>query len=487
MKSVLVGLAIVALTATPAAAQPGHGNAYHVDCASTKTPKGTVGHPLTSLDQVNALDLGPGDRVLFKRGTTCAGTLAPQGSGEAGAPIVIDTYGSGAKPHIQGGGADDAVKLHNQQQWEIRDLEVTNTGATAGKRRGVRVSARDAGTLGHIVLRGLNVHDVNGDDTKDEYGSAGITMWVEGNSVPTRFDDVQILDNTIARVDRSGVFLFSSWNRSGWGKDSPGVHVPWTGVKVNGNTVTDVGGDGIVLGSVAGALAEHNRVDGYQRRSKGYSAGLWTHNSDDVVIQFNEVSGGETTRDGMSFDVDENGFGTVFQYNHSHDNAGGFLLLCNAGGAIRNAVVRYNLSVNDHFRGVENCGGGVESAAVYNNTFVIGDGVEQTVINENNTTRRNVSFTNNIVLVQGTGKASFKLRSGGYTLADNLLYGVAAPAGATGTVTGDPLLDAAYKLGAGSPALGRGRAIEANGGRDYFGNPVTCTPDIGMHQLTPCN
>ncbi|MFI6496025.1 right-handed parallel beta-helix repeat-containing protein [Nonomuraea typhae] len=487
MKAVLAGFVVagLALTATPA--QAGSARAVHVDCQSVKTPKGTVGHPLTSLDQVNALTLRPGARVLFKRGTTCTGTLAPKGSGAPGRPIVIDAYGRGAKPRIQGGGAEDAVKLHNQQYWEIAGLDVANTGATAGKRRGVRVSARDAGTLRHIVLRDLDVHDVNGDDTKDEYGSAGITLWVEGNTVPTLFDDVRITGNTVTGVDRSGIFLFSTWNTSGWGKEPGNRHIPWTGVKVSGNTVTDVGGDGIVLGSVTGALAENNRVHGFQRRSKGYSAGLWTHNSDNVVIQFNEVSGGETTRDGMSFDVDENGFGTVFQYNYSHGNQGGFLLLCNAAGTIKDAVVRYNLSVDDHFRGVENCSGGVESAAVYNNTFVIGDGVTQTVINENNANRRNVLFANNVVSVTGTGKASFNLRSGGYMLENNLLNGVAVPAGATGTVTGDPLLSADGKLQPGSPALQKGRTIEDNGGRDYFGNPVTCTPDLGMHQLTPCN
>ncbi|MFI6292715.1 right-handed parallel beta-helix repeat-containing protein [Nonomuraea sp. NPDC050790] len=502
MKALFIGFVLTSLTATPAlaatpgsaaapaSAEPGfggHGRAVHVDCQSRKAPKGTVGHPLTTLDQVNALALRPGDRVLFKRGSACTGTLAPQGSGRAGAPIRIDAYGSGAKPRIQAGGADDAVKLHNQQHWEIANLDVANTGAAAGKRRGVRVSARDAGTLRHIVLRGLDVHDVNGDDTKDEYGSAGITMWVEGNTTPTLFDDVLITGNTVTSVDRSGIFLFSTWNNSGWGKEPARRHVPWTGVKVERNTVTDVGGDGIVLGSVTGALAEHNRVHGFQRRSQGYSAGLWTHNSDAVVIQFNEVSGGETTRDGMSFDVDENGFGTIFQYNRSHDNAGGFLLLCNAAGKIKDAVVRYNLSVDDHFRGVENCSGGVESAAIYNNTFVIGDGVTQTVINENNANPRNVLFANNIVVTRGSGKATFNLRSGGYKLENNLLNGVAVPDGASGTVTGDPLLTAEGRLQQGSPALRKGREIAGNGGRDHFGNPVTCLPDIGMHQLTTCD
>ncbi|MFI6322845.1 right-handed parallel beta-helix repeat-containing protein [Nonomuraea sp. NPDC050556] len=471
-------LLTVFLVAPMAVAAPA-ATTHYVDCSG-----GQAG-AYTSLAQVNALALAPGDTVLFKRGTRCTGTLAPRGSGAEGSPIRIDAYGTGAKPGIDGAGAPDAVVLDNQQQWEIRNLDVTNTAAGTARRRGVRISAKDAGTLRHLVLEGVDVHDVSGDDSKDVDGSAGITAWVEGGTVPTVFDDLRITGNTVTHADRSGIFLFSDWNRSGWGK-RPGPYHPWTEVVVSGNTVTDVGGDGIVLGSVTGAVAEHNRIQGFQRRSAGYSAGLWTHNSDDVLFQFNEVSGGETTRDGMAFDVDQNAFGTVFQYNHSHGNAGGFALLCNADGVIRGAVLRYNLSVDDRYRGVENCSGPIESASVYNNTFVIGDGVSQTVLNENNTTRRNVLFANNIVRKTGAGTASFTLRSGGYAVRNNVINGASAPSGATGTITADPLLAADHRVSAGSPALRAGQTVSGNGGRDYFGGPVPalCAPDIGLHQLS---
>jgi hypothetical protein len=54
-----------------------------------------------TLEKVNAAELIPGDRVLFRRGGLWRGQLVPQ-SGSNGAPIVYGAYGSGAKPILQG-------------------------------------------------------------------------------------------------------------------------------------------------------------------------------------------------------------------------------------------------------------------------------------------------------------------------------------------------------------------------------------------------
>ena len=44
---------------------------------------------------------------------------------------IRDRYGGEAKPVINGHGeAEDAVLLKNQEYWEIRNLEVTNTGTS---------------------------------------------------------------------------------------------------------------------------------------------------------------------------------------------------------------------------------------------------------------------------------------------------------------------------------------------------------------------
>ena len=95
----------------------------------------------------------PGNHLLLKRGTVCNGALNPQGSGNAKSPIVIDAYGTGAQPVINGGSAKGALTLFNQQYWEINNLEITG-----GNLYGVYVSGNTPNTsINHIYLRNLNV------------------------------------------------------------------------------------------------------------------------------------------------------------------------------------------------------------------------------------------------------------------------------------------------------------------------------------------
>ena len=109
-----------------------------------------------------------------------------------------------------------------------------------------------------------------------------------------------------------------------------------------------------------------------------YSAGIWPWSSDDTIIQFNEVSEFKGTRDGQAFDSDGNCSGTVFQYNYSHDNDGGFMLICSSGTwkpprMIPNSgtIVRYNISQNDRAR-TFHISGPVKDVQIYNNVFFIG-------------------------------------------------------------------------------------------------------------------
>ncbi|MFC9456246.1 hypothetical protein [Streptomyces sp. NPDC056983] len=195
----------------------------------------------------------------------------------------------------------------------------------------------------------------------------------------------------------------------------------------------------------------------------------------------------------MAYDVDEGSFGTVFQYNYSHDNAGGFFLVCSADGTLGDAVIRFNISQNDHFRGIETCRGSFSGVRFLHNTIYVGDGVGQTVVNENTTSRHEIAFDDNIVVKEGAGTAAFTLRSGGVTASHNVLYGIGATPSNPGGTTADPLLTrpgaatgygdagAAYALRAGSPALGAGAPLADAGTRDFAGNPVVpgAAPNIG--------
>lgn len=116
--------------------------------------------------------------------------------------------------------------------------------------------------------------------------------------------------------------------------------------------------DGIVPIGCDGAVIEYKRMrDCTRLLPEGEAgAGIWSWSCDNTGIQFNEVSDHKAPWDAQDFDADWNCRNTLMQYNYSHDNEGGFLLVC-TNGAVRepvnagdvDAVVRYDVSVNDGF------------------------------------------------------------------------------------------------------------------------------------------
>ncbi|MEV0375554.1 right-handed parallel beta-helix repeat-containing protein, partial [Streptomyces sp. NPDC050636] len=475
-RTALVALSAAAFAAPqvqaiPAQAAPAyaHGAAttYYVDCdAGSDSAAGTSATAAwRTLRKASAAALRPGGRILFKRGTACTGTFAPSTSGAAGAPLGAGAYGSGAKPRIEGAGARAAILLDNVQYWELRDLDVTNTGpvTTTDRRAGVLVRLHDFGTGRHYLVDGVDVHDVNGADFKDPDPSGGILFAVQGAAKPTRFADVTVRHSTVVHTDRTGIGTSSTWGRRPEHPEGPGPSfAPITGLSLHHNTVRDVGGDGIVVQTAVGARVENNLVDGFNTRSAGYNAGIWAWNSDDVLYQFNEVTGGHGTRDSMAYDIDGGNNGNVYQYNYSHDNEGGFLLICNGEGMTSDRnTVRYNISVNDQNKSAPY---GVISVVcepatntlVHNNT--ISTNVPDTAMVSSNGPG-GVTFRNNIFA--GAGPAS-PIRDPHNTYDHNLYARISGiPAGDTAPVRADPRFVAPddVRLRAGSPALGAGVSV----------------------------
>lgn len=158
--SLLLAGALTVSLAVPAVAgnsqaQPkkdtSYGTTYYLDSTIGKTDGDglTPANAFDSLEDINAKTFQPGDQILIKAGTQYTGTLWPKGSGCEGYPIVIDMYGEGDKPLIDGNGAyfmpqvkdwqgpftgetgdqiGAAVYLYNQEYIEINNLEVKNQG-----------------------------------------------------------------------------------------------------------------------------------------------------------------------------------------------------------------------------------------------------------------------------------------------------------------------------------------------------------------------
>jgi hypothetical protein len=118
-----------------------------------------------------------------------------------------------------------------------------------------------------------------------------------------------------------------------------------------------VGGDGIVPWATDHALIEHNIVLHCNERAGSYNAGIWLWSTDSSLFELNEAAFTHSARDGEGFDSDYNSKNSTFRYNYSHDNDGGFMLICtpvkrdpekNIGNT--GTVIEYNISRNDHAR-----------------------------------------------------------------------------------------------------------------------------------------
>lgn len=468
-----------------------------------------------TLEKINATTFQPGDRILLKSSSIFRGQLWPKGSGAESHPISIGMYGGGVKPVINGEGLyEDAVLLKNQEYWEIQDLEITNTGPQRAERRAVHLALENYGDAHHIYVRSLTIHDVNGIDNVKQNG--GINYTSVSDKKPSRLVDLRIENNEIFHVDRSGIFGWAdSWVRSKWN--------PSIGVIVRGNQLHDIGGDGIVVVGTDGAVVEQNVVGRANQRSEGYNVAIWAWSADNTIIQSNEAYGTKGQRDGEGFDSDWNSRNTTIQYNYSHDNDGGFLLICNEGGHApgENAgntgtVVRYNISRNDRTRGIT-MAGPVKNTLIYNNTIYTDAHriVDMLLFADWNGWSEDTYFYNNIFYAAGLARFSHgvsRAADGAYSTSlglepsknnvfdSNLYYGVKPPANDAHAVAADPkLVDArrgdvgrvslsGYRLQPDSPAKASGKLIENSGGRDFWGNVVpSCDKtDRGASQSHDC-
>jgi hypothetical protein len=379
----------------------------------------------------------------------------------------------------------------------------------------VHVVAENSGDLHHIYVQHLTVHDVNGDFKEKVNG--GIHYSSVGNIKPSRFIDLRIEQNHIFHVDRSGIFGWSThWIRSRW--------YPSLDVVIRNNVLDDIGGDGIVNVATDGALVEHNVVSHASQRSQDYNVGIWPWSADNTVIQYNEVYGTHGQHDAEGFDSDWNSRHTIIQYNYSHDNEGGFLLICNDGSQSSSdsagnvgTIVRYNISQNDHHRAIK-LSGSVKNTLIYNNTLYVGKGENSDLILHTDWTgwASDTFIYNNIFYVEGKGQFGYGVKGnpdGSYDSApgpgksvnnvydSNLYYGVESPAEDSHALTANPMLAdpgrarlgfatlQGYVLRPGSSAIDTGRTIEENGGKDFFGTtvPQCAGTDRGAGESRDCS
>jgi hypothetical protein len=290
----------------------------------------------------------------------------------------------------------------NAEFVSVSGIEVTNDGLPSGVRYGVFVSAENSGVMRGIALRDLYIHDVRGlNDRKD---NGGIVFRAWGDKLPTRFEGMAIERNIIWRVDRSGIAGISD-------QVTVARWFPSRDVVIRDNYLEDVGGDGIVPRGTDGTLIEHNIVRNAAVRAPGYKVAIWQWSTDNTLIQLNEAAFTRGRYDGQGFDSDFNSRWTTIAYNYSHDNEGGFVLICSpkANGTDnignRRTLIRHNVSQNDGAR-IFQLSGSATDVQIEKNVIHVGakQDVQMVIATEWQGWATDIRLEDNALLVAGTAR-----------------------------------------------------------------------------------
>lgn len=400
VKSYLLPLLISVAFTTTAQAETYYINSVTGDDRAAGTSED---RPWRSVARIKDFPLKAGDRVLLMAGSVWKEPLTITRSGKASAPIIIAATGTGPRPRIDAGGVSSyAVAVMNAEYVSVSGLEVTNDAPTPAQRFGVLVSAENMGVTRSIRISDMYIHDVRGNNDRKDNG--GLVFRATGQRVATRFRDLVIERNIIWRVDRSGIAGISDRvTATNW--------FPSDYVVIRDNYLEDIGGDGIVPRGTDGALIEHNIVRYAGSRAPGYNAGIWQWSTDNSLIQLNESAFTRTRYDGQGFDSDFNSRRTTLLYNYSHDNAGGFLLICspkhndqdNLGN--RGTVARYNVSRNDGSR-IFQLAGNISDVLIEKNVIHVGKAmdVQMVIATQWDGWAKDVRINANMFNVAGTAR-----------------------------------------------------------------------------------
>ena len=477
------------------------GTTYYVDSkGGNDSNDGTSeSKAFKTLDKVNGLNLEPGDTVLLKKGSVFedqALKFTKEDSGTAEAPVKVSTYGEGDRPKINTNGhgqwelnygtpldnqnhkwkgtVSSSILIEDAEYLEIEGLELTNdrksttdtekdkvyNDANAMDRTGVAGVAKDNGTVDHIVLNDLYIHDVTGNVYNKHMTNGGIYFIVakptnEGETGIARYNDVQIRNCSLDTVNRWGIAVGYTyqWRQFETGElpDATMAKYGSSNVVIENNYLNHVGGDAITTMYLDRPLIQYNvsenaaeqinttdysknqprldangNVNGTQDVGAGrVAAGIWPWKCKNAIFQYNEcfktLNAASGNGDGQPWDADY-GDGTNYQYNYSHGNTASTIMFC--GGNSVNNTFRYNISQYEDMGPLDPAGNS-GNCQVYNNTFYIKEGLN-TIWHRSHGNGGPVDMENNIFYFAGNTPVTVNdwNPSGNKTFSNNLYYNV---------------------------------------------------------------
>lgn len=509
MKKIFVGITVGLMSLM--AAISANAQTYYVSNSGNDANSGlTEETAWATVERVNNQALKAGDEILFEAGGVWSGCLRIDASGNKNELIRVDSYGNGAKPVINGDGEVAAVYMENQEYISINNLELTNKG-TEARRFGVYIGADNCGSLRGIEIRNLIVHDVNGSYMnkynesnleKNDHWNGGIIAIASGDTVPTNFIGLTIAGCEVYNVARSGIVTFSNMYTA-FDKEVSGMSQQ---LKIANNRVHDIKGDGIIVcgdygGKVFGNRVCNTNLMSYTGEATSANVGMFAIHSTATHIFNNESCHSRTTHDGYGYDIDGNCDDVILEYNYSHDNEGGFLMLVNHD--TKNVTVRYNISKNDKTYSIAipspNDDWLSMSGRIYNNT-IYADEAESSHTFLLASKEVSMEIYNNIFDLNTGGVIKKGIESSANINLNNNLYNgnvsllaIAAlldsnpikkdPCFKDTSSVGDGYFTVkGFKLSENSPCIGAGIVTEDNTEFDFDGNKLSSKISIGAYQ-----
>jgi len=297
--TVLCAVAGMAAAALAAVAAPAFAatltGTYYVDnsagsgCSDSFTTT-SPSQPWCDFTPLNGNSLGPGSQVLLANGDTWDQPLYLSGSGTSSNWITLGSYGTGARPIIEGNGnaSDRTVVLTNVSYWHVQDLQLTNAG------EGLLVEYTTLGNVG-LDIHDIYAYDINGifnaspqqTDYPDIQDSAGITISAAGapttTSGQTVLSDVSIRDNET--YNTSGIFLIDDPANDGLPQSATST---FSGVQIVHNYLHDATAPQLAVEAAENPLVANNYVDcsGEQYAPQGTTC-FFVSDVDSAAIQNN--------------------------------------------------------------------------------------------------------------------------------------------------------------------------------------------------------
>ena len=334
-------------------------------------------------ERVKDINFLPGDIVLFKAGETFNGPFvfnANDGNNAANI-LTIGSYGitvASPRAYIYSS-TGDGIQLNNTQGIYIKDLDIIGSkyGAdlTFDNGNGVYILTNQtlATPLSNITLDNLNITG---------FGNNGVFIYsvdkinADGTKTTSKgFTKIILNKLSIQDMKENGILTFSeNWQL----KAGQNAALETSYNKITRKNINDIKitycklfnidgwadptkhkGSGIILGSANVGLISNCKAYncGKNNIASGGPVGIWTFESNRVVIQFCESYNNKngTGADGGGFDLDGGVTNSIMQYNYSHNNDGaGFFAGTYVGASPwNNNIIRFNISENDGRDGVE--------------------------------------------------------------------------------------------------------------------------------------